>query len=215
MIPMDYDLIIFDFDYTLGDSTRGIFASVNYALAKLGFGPADLPSVCRLIGLSLQETFFQLTQIKDENLCKAFIRLFSEKADEVMTECTVLFPYTLPILRQIKARNIKTSIVTTKFHYRVDQILRKYEATSLIDLVVGNEDVTNSKPSPEGLLFALASLRVKKERALYIGDSIVDAMAAASANISFMAVTTGTTGQADFQRFPYVAILDDLSHLPL
>ena len=33
--------IIFDFDYTLGDSTNGIVLSVNYALEKLGFKRKD------------------------------------------------------------------------------------------------------------------------------------------------------------------------------
>ena len=33
--------IIFDFDYTLGDSTEGIVASVNYALEKLGYAAAE------------------------------------------------------------------------------------------------------------------------------------------------------------------------------
>ena len=37
---MRYKGLIFDFDYTLGDSTEGIVASVNYALEKLGYAAA-------------------------------------------------------------------------------------------------------------------------------------------------------------------------------
>lgn len=32
-----YKAVIFDFDYTLGDSTNGIVLSINHALEKLGF----------------------------------------------------------------------------------------------------------------------------------------------------------------------------------
>ena len=33
-----YKAVIFDFDYTLGDCTEGIAASVNHGLKKLGYG---------------------------------------------------------------------------------------------------------------------------------------------------------------------------------
>lgn len=44
--------IIFDFDYTLGDSTKGIVLSVNYALEKLGFSLKDKEEIKNTIGLS-------------------------------------------------------------------------------------------------------------------------------------------------------------------
>ena len=34
--------VLFDFDYTLGDSSSGIVISVNYALNKLAYPPACL-----------------------------------------------------------------------------------------------------------------------------------------------------------------------------
>ena len=47
--------IIFDFDYTLGDSTNGIVLSVNYAFEKLGFAAKDTESIRKTIGLSLTD----------------------------------------------------------------------------------------------------------------------------------------------------------------
>lgn len=49
--------VLFDFDYTLGDSSSGIVISVNYALNKLAYPPAEPQVVCSTIGLSLPETF--------------------------------------------------------------------------------------------------------------------------------------------------------------
>lgn len=54
---MKYNGLIFDFDYTLGDSTEGIFASVNYALERLGHPQADREAVRKTIGLHLEETY--------------------------------------------------------------------------------------------------------------------------------------------------------------
>ena len=53
--------VIFDFDYTLGDSTEGIVQSVNYALAKLGAGQSEAEEIRKTIGLSLHDTYQVLT----------------------------------------------------------------------------------------------------------------------------------------------------------
>jgi phosphoglycolate phosphatase len=210
---MNFEAIVFDFDYTLGDSTKGITMSINYALTQLGYEPSDLESIRKTIGLSMKETFIRLTQINNDEQSDKFIRLFREKADIVMTECTELLPYALDTLRQAKANNIKTGIVTTKYHYRINQILDKFNAVSLIDIIVGSEDVKFEKPNPEGLIYAMNEINVRKERALYVGDSIVDAETAKLAGVSFIGVTTGTTTEVEFSKFPHIKIIDNLSQL--
>lgn len=210
---MDFEAIIFDFDYTLGDSTKGICMSINYALTKLGYEPSDLESIRKSIGLSMKEAFVQLTQIKNDEQSNKFIKLFKEKADIVMTECTELLPYALDTLKQAKANDLKTGIVTTKYHNRINQILDKFNALSLIDIIVGSEDVKFEKPNPEGLLYAIDRINVRKEKVLYVGDSIVDAETAKHARVNFIGVTTGTTSKEDFLKFPHITIIDNLRQL--
>ena len=52
---MKYKAVIFDFDYTLGDCTEGIAASVNHGLKKLGYEAGELEDIRKTIGLSLKE----------------------------------------------------------------------------------------------------------------------------------------------------------------
>lgn len=54
-------VIIFDFDYTLGDSTNGIALSINYALEQLGYPTRNKDDIKKTIGLSLKETYKTLT----------------------------------------------------------------------------------------------------------------------------------------------------------
>lgn len=42
-------------------------------------------------------------------------------------------------------------MIITKYHYRIGQILKVNNATSLIDGVTSGDDVTTPKPSPEGI----------------------------------------------------------------
>ena len=106
-----------------------------------------------------------------------------------------------------------TGIVTTKFHYRIDQILQKYNAAGLVDRIVGSGDVTFEKPSPEGLLYIINELKVSKKQVLYIGDSLVDAETAEAAGVDFFGVLTGTTSREDFRRFPNIFIADQAAQL--
>lgn len=205
-----YRAVIFDFDYTLGDSTGGIAASVNYGLDKLGYGERSVDEIRKTIGLSLKETFFALTGSGDESRAEQFAEYFKEKADEVMAASAVLYPEAVGVLPKLKEAGCKIGIVTTKFHYRIDQILGKYRMNSLVDLIVGAEDVKLEKPDPEGLLWAVGQLCADKSQVLYVGDSPVDAETAERAEVDFAGVLTGTARQADLARYRHVCISEKL-----
>ena len=97
---MKYLACLFDFDYTLGDATEGIVASVNYALHRLNLPAAQREEIRKTVGLTLSETFEQLTGISDPAICTQYLGCFREKADEIMTVNTKLFPDTIRILRR-------------------------------------------------------------------------------------------------------------------
>ncbi|MCM1165603.1 MAG: HAD-IA family hydrolase [Lachnospiraceae bacterium] len=203
-----YKAVIFDYDFTLGDSAEGIAASCNYALGKMGCMEKTDKEIRRTIGLSLGEVFRELTGNDDGAAAKRFTALFRERADKVMTDSAVMYADALPTLEELKRRGLKTGIVTSKFHYRIDEILRKFGAESLVGAIIGGDDVSREKPDPEGLIRALELLGTEKGEALYVGDSHVDALAARSAGVPFAAVLTGTT--EDFSEFAPVIVAENL-----
>ncbi len=193
--------IIFDFDYTLGDSTNGIALSINYALEHLGYEAKSIAEIKKTIGLSLRETYFSLTGSKNTDEADKFAKLFKEKADKVMVTNTELYEGVKEHLQRLKDSGYKTAIVTTKFHYRIEQILSKFDAGNLIDIIVGAEDVKVEKPNPEGLIWTIRHLGLKNDEILYVGDSIVDAKTAENARVRFAAVLSGTTTRDNFGNF--------------
>ena len=76
-------------------------------------------------------------------------------------------------------------------------VLERYNATKLIDLIVGAEDVKIEKPNPEGLLWVVDRLGLDKKQVSYVGDSIVDVQTAQNAGVDFAGVLTGTTKKED------------------
>jgi phosphoglycolate phosphatase len=210
---MKYLAAIFDFDYTLGDSTDGIITCVNDALARMNVPASPADEIRKTIGLTLPEMFMRLTGVQDAGQGTQFFRLFMEKADEVMTGSTELFPDTVPLLSWLKQNGVKTGIVTTKFHYRITAVLEKFGVQELVDVIVGYEDVQNPKPHPEALLLAVKTLGVPKDKVIYVGDSLVDAKITQNAQIDFIAVTSGTTKAEQFAGYPHRAIAGSLQEI--
>ena len=205
-----YKAYIFDFDYTLGDSTDGIVQSALYALAKLGEQPRTMEEIRKTIGLSLKETYYTLADSKDEEKAELFAKYFKQKADGVMVASTQIYEPVKQVLTTLREKGCKIGIVTTKYHYRIDAILAKFDMTEMVDLIVGGDDVKTPKPDPEGLLLAIEQLHLGKTDILYVGDSIVDAKTAQAANVDFVGVLTGTTSVEDFAKYRNVYITDDL-----
>jgi len=80
-----YQTIVFDFDYTLADSSRGVIECVSFALTSLGLPAASNEAISQTIGLSLTDTFVKLMGQANAAQAKEFAQLFTKHADKVMT----------------------------------------------------------------------------------------------------------------------------------
>ena len=209
----DISNIIFDFDYTLADSSRGVYSCNNYALGKLGYPETTYEISCQTIGLSLLETYNYLTGEPAEG-GYAFTRLFIEQAEEVMADATVLFDETTAIIHKLKTLGYTLGIVSTKFRYRIETILSRENLLPPFGVIVGGEDVSKHKPDPESLMLALDKLDASPANTIYVGDSLVDAKTAAWVGVSFIAVLSGVTPRSAFNSCDVVEILKNVSELP-
>jgi phosphoglycolate phosphatase len=211
---MKFQAIVFDFDYTLADSSRGVVKCVNRALHDLGLPQASSEAICHTIGLPLVDVFTKLVGQEYAAQSQEFVRLFKKYADEVMADLTVLYPTVDPTMRLLRQQGMKLGIVSTKFRYRIDSVLRRDHVRDWFDVIVGGEDVASHKPDPEGLCRAITSLQCSRAQALYVGDSVVDAETARRADVAFIAVLSGVTSRNEFKNYPVAGIVENLSELP-
>src|SRR5690606_5954582 len=123
-IPTMLTSVLFDFDLTLADSSVGATECANTALRSLGFSPAEQDAVRTTIGLPLPSVFQMLSGSADPQLASAFARKFVQRADEVMAELTVPFSDVPCVLNALRDDSLKIGIVSTKFRYRIVDILR-------------------------------------------------------------------------------------------
>ena len=188
-----YKVYLFDFDYTLADSSRGIVMCFRNVLERHQHTGITDDEIKRTIGKTLQESFSILTGITDADTLEAYKKEYVKEADVHMTVNTFLFPETEEVLTRLKTRGAKIGIISTKYRYRIMELLSKKLPSNFLDIIVGGEDVKEPKPSPEGVLLAIKEFGCNKEEVLYIGDGIVDAETAQSAQVDFAGVLHGAT----------------------
>lgn len=208
-----YRCYLFDFDYTLVDSTEGIVGCFLRTLADLGRPPLSAKAIQRTIGLPMPEAVGHLLNTSDEAAIEDFIRCYQPYADQYMTPGTQFFPGVPEVLARLRADGAKIAIISSKTSHRIQEKLDESDTAKYIDFVIGCREVAVPKPDPEGILQALQRFSLPNEAALYIGDSLVDAKAAMAAGVDFAAVTTGTTPAAELARYPHVSVMARLSEL--
>ncbi|HHV29999.1 HAD family hydrolase [Acetivibrio mesophilus] len=209
----NYKAVFFDFDYTLADSSKGVIECINYALQKMGYPKSSPESICRTIGLTLTDAYRQLSKDTSDSNAILFRQHFKERADVVMCDSTIIYNTVESVLKRLKSMNVKVGIVSTKYRYRIEDILKRDGLLQYFDIIIGGEDVVAHKPDPEGLLEAISRLECQKKDTLYVGDSTVDAKTAENAGVDFAAVLTGTTEWNEFLKYSSRAVIKDLSGL--
>ncbi len=185
-----YQLIIFDWDGTLMDSTAQIVNCMQLSIAEMKAEARSNASIVEIIGLSLEEAI----EVLYPQASPAFIAematvyrdfyLFKDKTP------SPLFTGVVDMLDELRQDGYDLAIATGKSRRGLDKGLNE---TGLYDYfpITRCADETRSKPDPQMLSEILTDYNTDHTRALMIGDSEYDLQMANNAKIDGMAVSYG------------------------
>jgi len=206
--------VIFDFDYTLADSSDGVIECANYALGRLGFPAAPDDAIRRTIGLSLPHSLPALVGDEHAELGDEYMRVFQEKAFKIMPDATLVYEFVPSLVDTLLDRGINIGIVSSGRRRRINAVLQRYGLDGRFGVIVGSEDVETMKPDPTGLRRAVDALSTPIESCLYVGDSVTDAETARRAGVPFVAVLSGVTEREAFAEYAPAMVLGSAGKLP-
>ena len=207
------DTIVFDFDYTLADSSLAVVECVTVALTEMGLAVPSEHTIRRAIGLSLPETLGRLAGEEHRHRAEEFRAFFRARSNQVMVDWTVMLPGVSDAVRELKRRGYRLGIVSTKFRSRIEATLERACLLDRFDTIVGGEDVTKFKPDPEGLLMASERLAASLGEMVYVGDSVTDGETAKRAGVPFIALLSGMTLRDDLALYSPRTVLPDIAAL--
>ncbi len=211
---MRYQAVCVEFESTLGDATQAIYAGFTHALTAMGYPAPDREAVRRTVGMLVSDAYTLLTGDPSQEGRERFYDLFHPVARDLQAQGMVdLFPGARELLEGLRAAGAAAALVSTKNESTLHDIIENKGLHGLFAQVVGGGTVGSHKPDPEGLLWAMDRLRLKREDILYCGDTVIDAQTAKNAGVDFCAVLNGTTPAEAFDGYPHVHISPDLWEL--
>lgn len=184
-----FDLIVFDWDGTLMDSTSAITRSIQLACRDLDLPVPDDAHASHVIGLGLRDALEYAVPTLDPadygKLAERYRFHYLSRDSQL-----VLFPGVRDMLDALRRENYLLAVATGKSRIGLQ---RAMEATGLTGVFDNTRcaDETFSKPHPAMLLELTRDLGTEVERTLMIGDTTHDLQMAANAGASGVAVTYG------------------------
>lgn len=184
-----YDLIAFDWDGTLFDSTALIASCIQRAVADVGGTVPTREQASYVIGMGLMQA---LAHAAPDVPPEAYPRLNERYRHHYFASQNELslFEGVLPMLQALKARQHHLAVATGKSRRGLDEVLRTVELIGVFDSS-RTADETAGKPSPVMLHELMAELGVEPQRTLMIGDTTHDLQMALNAGCDSVGVSYG------------------------
>lgn len=191
---MKYELVIFDFDGTLGDTREAIVGTFQAVMKELGLRVASEEECAATIGLTLEGGFKAIfPDLPPEKiaLCAAtYRRIFSER---MMNYLPPLFPGVKETLEVLKASGHTLTIASSRHRKGTEGFLKGYGIMNLFSLVLGAAEVERPKPAPEAVLKTMNILHFVPAETLVVGDMPFDILMGKGAGAGTCGVSWGNS----------------------
>lgn len=183
------DAVLFDLDGTLVDSRGDIAFSVNHTLTALGRPALDVATVERYVGDGVRQLLARAAGPMDEKTTSRALEIFLPHYLEHCADTTRPYPGVMETLKRFSGKSL--AVVTNKPEAHTWKTLRAAGMENFFRVVLGGDTLPTRKPAPEPLWEALNRTNTARNRAVMVGDSLVDIQAARAAHVPVVAVTYG------------------------
>ena len=179
----------------------------------------------------LRELGFDLTVFSRDNYAQMWNRALGmasgERAEEIKRELIPIYDrYDEDALRRwslrkgvkelldlLKEMKKKVGLVTNVGKRAVQEALGRFGVRDFFDEVVTRNDTTFMKPKGEGIRRCLSALGVRREEAIFIGDSLSDLYAARDAGVKVAIVKGGESSPQEIMKSPPDYLWDSLKEV--
>ncbi len=189
----DFDLIVWDWDGTLADSTGMITRAVVKAAEQAGLPPLAPEKATSIIGLGLRESIYTLFGDLPDAQAQEVAKHYN--ANYYAEEHAIpLFSGAKETIVDLNRRGTKLAVATGKGRRGLNMALERsglgayFHATRTVDECF-------SKPHPQMLEELMDEMMVAPERTLMVGDTGFDMQMAQNAGVQAVAVTFGAHPQ--------------------
>ncbi len=201
----NYKAIIFDLDGVIYDITEAIDKAVEDSVEKYNLR-VNKDDVLQEIALLIEEiqnypipriilnSYNLLKEIKALEGLKYFkkmrIAIFIFNQFNKYREEANIFEGVDETISKL-SKKVKLAILTNNKSSYAEDVLEKFNLSNYFETIIGFNDVTEVKPSPEGIQIILKKWNLTPSEVIFIGDMTTDILAGKAANVKMICVASG------------------------
>jgi len=209
-----YETVIFDLDGTLLDTLDDLHSAVNAALGEYNLPLRSKEEVRAFIGNGIAKLIERAIGVKDYADFDGVLWAFKGYYKEHCKDKTAPYAGIRNLLSALKARGIKTAVVSNKADFAVKLLAEEYFDGLLLAAVGENEEAgIRKKPAPDSLLAVMEKLQADKRTTVYVGDYEVDIQTAQNALVDCLSVTWGFKDRAFLRENGAQILIDEPSQI--
>ena len=216
MLSQPIRAVLFDLDGTLIDTLPDLHAAACAMLNDLGRPPLPLESIRAYVGRGIPNLIKRvlansLHVAEDPNPPppEAVASYRRHYARENGRNAKV-YPGVLEGLASLRAQGVPLGVVTNKADTFIQPLLEQTRLSGYFEVLVGGDRLPKVKPDPMPLVWACGRLGVSPTEALFIGDSINDALAARAACCPVFLLPYGYNEDRDVHELDCDAIVESV-----
>ena len=183
--------VIFDLDGTLLYSLEDLKNATNAALESQNMPTCTLDQVRRYVGNGVR--MLMVRAVPDGEKNPKFEETFAEFKKYYGEHCldhTKPYPDIMHLLTELKARGVKTAIVSNKLDSAVKELDERF-FRGYMTTAIGEMEGVAKKPAPDMVQKAMKILKTDTKKAIYVGDSEVDIQTAENTGLPCVSVMWG------------------------
>jgi phosphoglycolate phosphatase len=206
-----FDLIAFDWDGTLSDSTALIARCIQQAVADVGGTVPTMQVASHVIGLGLTQALAHAAPDVPAEKHALLADRYREHYFAHQHNLS-LFPGVLELLHSLRERGYLLAVATGKSRHGLDEALKNVALQGMFH-TTRTADQTRGKPHPQMLHEIFEELAVDPARTLMVGDTTHDLELARNAACASAAVTYGAHPPDAFAALGPLCVVDSVPQL--
>ncbi|WHO40301.1 HAD family hydrolase [Sphingobium sp. AP49] len=192
MASITFDIVGFDLDGTLLDTSGDLAAAVNYAIGTIGRPPFPVDSIRPFVGKGAKVMLQRALDASggyDAAILDQTLPILLDYYEQNLALHSLPYPGMIAMLDALAARGVKLAICTNKAERFTIPLLHQLGLSDRFASVVAGDTVGIAKPDPAPIHAMIE--RAGGGRTIFLGDTINDIAGARNAGIPSIAVSFG------------------------